>query len=260
MVLEAHRTYLRPGRPSPPAGTRPSWRREILLLIGFLVPYDLIRAAASDDRGPALAHARAILTLERHLGLDVEAWLNAAVTSVRWAELATAFWYAGLHYLVTPLVLLALYRRAPERYRPARSALVLATAVALVGYLAYPTAPPRMLPGYVDTLIATADVGWWPDHNSAGLNQLAAMPSMHVGWSLWCGLVLAGFARWWWQRLLAFGYPAITTVAVVATANHWTLDAVAGGLLVLGAWAWYGRRSALKSTFRQVEGVPIRET
>ncbi|WP_143175372.1 phosphatase PAP2 family protein [Cryptosporangium aurantiacum] len=205
-------------------------------MIAFLVPYDLIRMVASDDRGPALAHARAILGLERHLGLHVEAPLNAAVTGVRWAELATSFWYAGLHYLVTPLVLIALYRFAPERYRPARSALMLATAVALVGYLAYPTAPPRMLPGYVDTMIATADVGWWPDHNSAGLNQLAAMPSMHVGWALWCGLVLAGLARHRWQRLLAHAYPLVTTVVVVATANHWTLDAVAGAVLVLGAW------------------------
>jgi len=240
VVLEASatRTSVVPEAPARPTReARLRWWREALIVIAFLIPYDLIRAVASDDEAPALANARAVLTVERHLGLGVEAGLNGAVAGARWAEIATSFWYAGLHYLVTPIVLVLLYRYRPARYRPARTALMLATAVALIGYLAYPTAPPRMLPGYVDTLVATADVGWWPPHDSAGLNQLAAMPSMHVGWALWCGLVLAGLARRRWQQLAALAYPVVTTLVVVGTANHWVLDAVAGVALVLIAWA-----------------------
>ncbi|GAA0251254.1 phosphatase PAP2 family protein [Cryptosporangium japonicum] len=229
MVLEA------PTRIEAAPG--PVWWREILIIVAFLVPYDLIRMAASDDRAPAIAHARQVLDWERHLGLDVEAGLNAAVAGERWAEVATSFWYAGLHYLVTPIVLVVLFRWRPARYRRARLALMAATATALIGYLSFPTAPPRMLPGYVDTLIATADVGWWPPHDSAGLNQLAAMPSMHVGWSLWCALALAAVCRRRWQRVVAYAYPVVTTVVVVATANHWLLDAVAGAALVAGSWA-----------------------
>ena len=234
MVLEAPTTSAPAG---PVRADRPVWWREILLIVAFLLPYDLIRMVAGGDRAPALAHAHAVLEVERHLGLDVEAAWNSALAGARWAEVTTAFWYAGLHYLVTPLVLLTLFRRRPALYRRARLALMAATATALIGYLTFPTAPPRMLPGYVDTLIATADVGWWPPHESAGLNQYAAMPSMHVGWALWCGLALAALSRRWWQRVLAFTYPTVTTVVVVATANHWLLDAVAGAALVATAWA-----------------------
>ncbi|WP_170323616.1 phosphatase PAP2 family protein [Cryptosporangium phraense] len=213
-----------------------SWKRELALVIAFLVPYDLIRLAAANDRDVGVRHARDVLGLEHHLGLDVERALNHALAAHHALEAAAGFWYAGLHYLVTPAVLILLYRRAPERYQRARLALMAATAVALGGYLLFPTAPPRFLPGYVDTMVATADVGWWTTNASAGLNELAAMPSMHVGWALWCALVLSGLARRPLLKALAFAYPAITTLVVVATANHWVLDAVAGAALVLGAW------------------------
>ncbi|MFI5952532.1 phosphatase PAP2 family protein [Cryptosporangium sp. NPDC051539] len=213
-----------------------SWRRELVLIIAFLVPYDLIRMAAGSDRGVGIRHARDVLGLEHHLGLDVEASLNRALAAAPGPEIAAGFWYAGLHYLVTPLVLLVLYRTAPHRYQRMRLALMIATAVALAGYLLFPTAPPRFLPGYADTMVATADVGWWTTNASAGLNELAAMPSMHVGWALWCALVLSSLTRRLWLKVLAFAYPVTTTLVVVATANHWVLDAVAGAALVLGAW------------------------
>jgi O-antigen ligase len=99
-------------------------------------------------------------------------------------------------------------------------------------------APPRMLPGFVDTLAMTANAGWWGDDASAprGLgeltNQLAAMPSLHVGWAVWVAWVVVRLTKRRWLRVLGVAYPVMTTLVVVATANHYLLDAVAGAAVV----------------------------
>ena len=242
-----------PGGGETSGDDRPTPRREVLLLLSFLAVYSLVRQLPSDDVSLALRNARTVLGAERGLGLDVEARLNQAVAQLRWLEIATSYWYASLHYVVTPLVLVLLYRRRPDLYRPARTALGLATATALLGYLLYPTAPPRLLPGYVDVLLDTSSAGWWSSEGSAvrgaaGLvNELAAMPSMHVGWALWCGVVLAWTARHRWQQALGLFYPLVTTLVVLVTANHWTLDAVAGGGLVCTALVLVRARSSAVS-------------
>jgi hypothetical protein len=108
--------------------------------------------------------------------------------------------------------------------------------------VALPTAPPRLVGGYVDTLLSTSPVGWWGAEGSAvrgaggAVDQYAAMPSMHVGWALWCGMVFWRLARARWQHVLAVGYPAVTAVVVIATANHWVLDVLVGAALVGAAW------------------------
>jgi PAP2 superfamily len=228
------------------APVHPSWWREVLLLPACLLTYDLVRLVADHDAAPAARHALDLLDLERSLHLNVEVAVNAATAGLRWAEVASSFWYAAMHYVVTPLVLVLLYRARPQAYHRARSALLLASGTALVVYLTFPTAPPRLIPGYTDVLAATADVGWWSGHGSAIdgaahlVNEMAAMPSMHLGWALWCALVLAGLARHRWQRVLAYGYPLTTALVVVATANHWVLDVLAGAALTLLAWAATG--------------------
>jgi hypothetical protein len=75
-------------------------------------------------------------------------------------------------------------------------------------------------------------------------NQYAAMPSMHIGWSLWCGLTIFALASVPWVRVLGLLYPAATLLVIVATANHFWLDAVGGILCLLFGFAvariWYG--------------------
>lgn len=218
--------------------------REALLLVALLLAYSAIRLTAVDDRGLADQHAADVLGLERLLHLDVESAVNAALAQLPPLEVAAAYWYAALHYTVTPLALVLLYRFRPQQYRRMRAALVIPTAVALIGYVTFPTAPPRLLGGYTDTLLATADLGWWGGEGSAvqgaasAVNQFAAMPSMHVGWALWCSLVFWQLARGRVQRVLAAGYAPGTALVVVATGNHWVLDVLAGGLLVAVAW-WF---------------------
>jgi hypothetical protein len=216
--------------------------REITLLLGFLLAYSLIRLTAEDDRVVADRHAAGVLGLERALDIDIESAVNATLGRLPALEVAASYWYAALHYTVTPLALVLLYRLRPWQYRRTRTALLLPTAVALIGYVSFPTTPPRLLGGYTDTLLATADVGWWSGEGSAvqgaasAVNQLAAMPSMHVGWALWCSLVFWQLARTPVQRALAASYAPLTALVVVSTANHWVLDVVVGALLVAGAW------------------------
>lgn len=218
--------------------------REISLLAGCLLAYSAVRLAAVDERWVADRNAEAILGFERLLHLDVEASVNAALGRVPALEVLASYWYAGLHYTVTPLALFLVYRLRRDRYRTMRTALLLPTAIALIGYVLLPTAPPRLLGGYTDTLLATSDLGWWSGEGSAvrgaasAVNQFAAMPSMHVGWALWCSLVFWQLARGRTHRALAASYAVLTTVVVVATGNHWVLDVVAGAALVAGAW-WF---------------------
>lgn len=150
-----------------------------------------------------------------------------------------SFWYAALHYVVTPAVLAYLFFRRSDDYARARNAIVIGSAIGLVCYMTLPTAPPRLMPGghYLDVLAQTAHYGWWSEHASApaGLghmtNELAAMPSLHVGWTVWVAWALWPHVNTL-GRTLACLYVAGTTLVVIATGNHWLLDAVAGAAVI----------------------------
>lgn len=237
---------------APDADVHPSGRfswirpgvRELLVLVLLYAAYSSVRVFASDDMLSAAGHAAHILRLERLLNLDVERWLNDVFYAHRFLEVGASFYYAAAHYLLTPAVLLWMWRRHRTQYLPARRALVVASLVALGLFLLLPTEPPRLFGGYHDLLAATADVGWWSTNASApqglgGLtNQLAAMPSMHVGWALWCALAVATCARSRTLRLVGWVHPVLTLLVVVGTGNHWILDAVVGAAIVLIAWWW----------------------
>jgi hypothetical protein len=208
--------------------------REAALIVALYLGYVSARLLANGDVDQARRHADEILHFERWLHLDFEAATNVFVSSTVWLAAPVSYWYAALHYLVTPAVLVWLFLRHRDFYGRARTALVFTSAIGLVGFLLYPTAPPRFVAGYVDTLAAYADIGWWSAHASAprGLgqftNELAAMPSLHCGWALWVAWAVsaAGARRRW--RYLAIGYAAGTALVVIVTGNHWTLDVLVG--------------------------------
>jgi membrane-associated phospholipid phosphatase len=223
--------------------------RELVLVVGLYAAYSATRLAATGAWDVAADHARTILDLERAMNLDIELAVNTWVSTQPWLEVATSYWYESMHYLVTLTLLVVLFFRRPLLYRPARTALLAATFVALAGYVFLPTAPPRLLGAYVDTVSESAAQGWWPSAAeqaamgaSSVTNQVAAMPSMHVGWAMWVSLVLATLTRRWWLKALAGSYVLATTFVVVVTANHWVLDAVAGAAIVAACW-WFAGRS-----------------
>jgi hypothetical protein len=232
------------------AGLRAGARgiREIALLAALWFVYSASRLLAGDDLAAARDRAAGILHLERQAHLDVEAWLNHALGPISQVAVPMSYWYAALHYLVTPAVLAFLFFRHRDEYPRARAAIVIGSAIGLVCYVLLPTAPPRLMAdgGYLDVLARTSDVGWWSGQASApaGLghltNELAAMPSLHVGWTIWVAWAI-------WQhtnvigRTLACLYAAGTAFVVVATGNHWVLDAVAGAAVIAAGIALSGR-------------------
>jgi hypothetical protein len=140
-------------------------------------------------------------------------------------------------------VLLLSRKRGGWKYWRGYWALVLACAFALVSYANFPVAPPRLVPGdqAIDIMRHFSNWGWWGAAASAprGLgdatNQYAAMPSLHFGWSLWCGIQMWGFGPKKW-KVAAVAYPLIQALVVIATANHFGLDVVGGGVCTLLAF------------------------
>lgn len=228
-------------RVSPP--TRLRWWTELSLLLVVYVSYSAGRLLVRGDVSGAVAHGLAILRLEKLLHISAEHPLNRLFTHEAWLGVPADFWYASLHYLVTPTLLVWLFRRRKEHYRAARTWLMTSTFIGLIGFTLLPTCPPRLLSagqGFVDTMAQYSSYGWWGGDASAprglgGLtNQYAAMPSLHVGWALWCGVMLWRYSGTRWAKAVGVAYPLLTTIVVLGTANHYFLDAVAG-CAVMGA-------------------------
>jgi PAP2 superfamily/Glycosyltransferase family 87 len=217
--------------------TRPSLLLELLLLRVTYAAYSSVRLAARGSRETAEAHGHQIHSLESVLSLDIECWANHTVVGLPWLDHFLSFYYETFHFTVPLTVLAVLYVRRPVDYRWARTSLGIATVLGLLGFWLYPLAPPRLMPGFgfVDTVHGVQDLAR-PDYGvmTAVTNQYAAMPSLHFGWSLWCGVVIAVVAPRWWMKALGLLHPLFTVSAIVATANHWVLDAV-GGAVVVGA-------------------------
>ncbi|MER5222685.1 phosphatase PAP2 family protein [Streptomyces flaveus] len=226
---------------------RPRLWFEILLIAVSYWTYSLIRNAVPEQKAQALRNADWIWKAEHHLGIAVEESVNHAVNSVTWLIVGMNYYYATLHFIVTLGVLVWLFRSHPGRYAATRMVLFATTGVALVGYYLYPLAPPRLMNGndFIDTVVVHQTWGSMASGDLKNMsNQYAAMPSMHIGWSVWCGLTIFALASVPWVRVLGLLYPTATLVVIVATANHFWLDAV-GGLLCLTfgfavAWVWYG--------------------
>ncbi|WP_422938595.1 phosphatase PAP2 family protein [Streptomyces rimosus] len=219
------------------AGSRPRWWTELPLLALVYAAYSAGRLVARGDAHAAAGHGETILRWEELRRIDPERALNRLFPATPALGIPADFAYASLHYLITPAVLIWLWHRRPAHYRTLRTWLMLATLIGLIGFTLLPTAPPRLLDtgsGFADTMARFSSYGWWGGDASAprGLggmtNQFAAMPSLHVGWALWCGVVLWKHGRSRATRALAVAYPLVIVLVVMGTANHYLLDALAG--------------------------------
>ncbi|MFF8551984.1 bifunctional glycosyltransferase 87/phosphatase PAP2 family protein [Streptomyces sp. NPDC015501] len=215
--------------------TRPNLLLELLLIRVVYDAYAQVRLAARAGRPLAEEHGRQIHAVEQWLHIDIEHWVNHTVVTIDWLREFFDYYYLTFHFIVPLTILGVLYARRPADYRWVRSSIGFATLLALVGFWLYPLAPPRLMPGlgFIDTVHGVQDFAK-PDYGTLTTvtNQYAAMPSLHFGWSLWCGVVIVMLAPKLWMKALGLLHPLFTIVAIVATANHWVLDAAGGALVV----------------------------
>ena len=212
---------------------RHSLRAEAAVVLVLYGLYELARGMVVGDAAEAVRHARQLVTLERSTGVFIEERMQDAAHAFPGLIDLLSISYLTFHLAVTVAVLLWLHRRRPAAFPIVRTTLVLASGLALVGYLVYPTAPPRLSGiGITDTVS-----GGHIDLNSGLVSSLynpyAAVPSMHFGYALVVGREPASVRPP--TSLCASSallYPAFVLLVVVATGNHFLLDALAGAVVV----------------------------
>jgi hypothetical protein len=218
---------------------RAPWWSQVILILGLYWVYDAVNNLAATRQLTALADGRSLLKLENWLQINHEHALNAWATGHHYVGLFLADYYDVMHLTLTFVLICVLWWARPDLYRELRIPLVLTNLVGFVVFWVYPVAPPRMLPGFVDTVAVTHAIGSWHTGTLAqAANEFAAMPSLHVAWALWCYVAIR---RAWpdnrWATVAAAVHVALTAVCVIATANHYMLDALAGALTAVVCFA-----------------------
>ncbi len=212
---------------------------ELGLVVGAYFAYMYTRKLAfADFETIALDNARRIISLEKSLGFfwepEWQAWAIASAKSLvvffNWAYIIT-FWPI---VLTTAFILYVVNRR---RYVYYRSVVMLSFAFALLGFMLFPLAPPRMLADqFVDTIKAFGPAFYASREFTNFYNPYAAMPSLHFSWTIMFGILFLRTPSVW-IKVLGVLYPALTLVAITVTANHYIMDAIGGGLLIGASFA-----------------------
>ncbi len=227
--------------------------REIGIVVGAYFIYMYSRALVfSDFQGTALANARRVIDFEKSTGFFWEpVWQSWAIESAK--SLVIFFNWA---YIVTffPIVLTAsivLYFTNRARYKYYRNVVLLSFLIALVGFMLFPLAPPRMIAEhFVDTINIFGPSGYASREFTNYYNAYAAMPSLHFGWTVMFGIIFLGTNS---RLVKVFGvvYPIMTLFAITITGNHFIMDAIGGGLLIMASFL------AMELGFRRRFFVPV---
>lgn len=215
----------------------------IAISFGLYWFYEWSRGLIPRDSPLAIEHAHAVWGWEVRHGLFVEPawqqfWLGDA-HMLGWLHFTparvTAFLNTGylyVHFLGTIVFLFWLYFRRRALFPYVRNIFFVTTGIALIVYILYPLAPPRLAPGllyynhrytFIDTI---QQVLGPPQAAQIGYNPYAAMPSLHFGWALIIGFTLFCTLRFWPMRLLGLCYPLFMLAVIVISGNHFFADAL----------------------------------
>jgi hypothetical protein len=209
-----------------------SGRRELALFAAAYLTYFGVRALTQGAIPRAVHNAIDVMQLERILGIDVEASVQTVVSGSHTLVDAANGLYIWGHWPLLIVGGVLLFHLAPEHYYRLRNVCLLSGAFGLIVFALFPVAPPRLAPsGLTDTI--TLHAGAYRTVLPAALvNEYAAMPSFHAGWNLILGVELFRSTRNLALRAFAVAMPAAMAFTVVATANHYVLDVIAGALAV----------------------------
>jgi hypothetical protein len=238
--------------------------RQVALFAAAYLAYRLVRGLVEGDANAAFAHARDLISLERTLHVFVEPSMQAWASGSHFVMVLCSWLYVNAQTTVTVAALVYLYLRHNRNFYFVRNMFMVAMAIALVGYAAFPTAPPRFMPewGFVDSVGNLTHVH--VNAHSASLNALtnlyAAVPSMHVAFALLIGWTLARLVRWRVARVLWMLYPFLMAFVIIVTANHFIIDALLGALTAgASAYAatWMARARPQAWRFSTVSTAPM---
>jgi len=246
-----------------PHGWLDALRQVSLFGLAYL-GYRLVRGIVEGDANEAFAHARDLIALERGMHLFVEPSIQAWASGSHLLMVVSSWIYVNAQTSVTVAALVYLYLRHNKNFYFVRNMFMIAMAIALIGYIVFPTAPPRFLPewGFVDTVADFTHVTI-NEHSStisALTNMYAAVPSMHVAFALMIGGTLARLVRPPLARIAWAVYPLMMAFVIIVTANHFILDALLGALTAgASAWgaSWLARARPAVWRFSAVPGAQL---
>jgi hypothetical protein len=208
--------------------------RQVGLFGAAYLGYSVVRGLVEGKASTAFQHARDLIQVERTLHLFVEPSIQAWASGSHVLMDFSSWLYVNAQTSITLAALVYLYVRHNGSFYFVRNMFAIAMLIALVGYAVFPTAPPRFLPewGFIDSVSDLT--GMHVNHASASMtalfNPYAAVPSMHVAFALMIGWPLASLSRTRAASVLWRLYPLLITFVIVATANHFVLDAILGAL------------------------------
>jgi membrane-associated phospholipid phosphatase len=212
------------------------WRdalRQLLMFGSAYVLYQVVRGLVDgNDVGRATLNATRVIDLERTLHVFVEPRVEGWASHVEWLMDIADWIYINAHVVVTVGALVFIYARRNAAFYAVRSMFMIAMLIALVGYAAYPTAPPRLMPawGFTDPVGQLTAIAAGRGPGSSLLNLYAAIPSMHVCFALMTGATMRRSVRRRAARLAWGAYPAVIAIVVVVTGNHYLTDVVLGAM------------------------------
>jgi hypothetical protein len=229
----------------------------VLLAVAVAV-YFGVRSLTAGSAGIAHSHADAVVALERSLGIFVERDVQSFVLQLDAAPRVLNAVYIYGHWPVIAVVLGWLAWRRRDAYVVYRNALLISGVVGMLIVATFPVAPPRLMDlGFVDTVTLHSEAYRLLQPPSF-TNQYAAMPSFHVGWDLLVGIALVREGGRRWTRVVGTVLPGLMLLTVVATGNHYLLDAVVGDAIVLSS-LWLSRWAATRWHHRTRDREPQRE-
>ena len=211
--------------------------RQLVLFSAAYWCYRIVRGAVDGRASDAFQHGRELISLERTLHTFVEPAIQGWASGKTWLIDAASWLYVNSQFSITLGALVFIYLFHNSAFYFVRNMFLVAMALALVGYLVFPTAPPRFYPewGFTDSVSNFTHVPQDSVTVNALFNPFAAIPSMHVAFGLMLGWSLARLVRNRVARALCFLWPFLVTFVVVATGNHFVMDAVAGALVAMVA-------------------------
>ncbi len=204
--------------------------RQLGLLLIVDIAYETVRGLADGQRATAFAHGQQIIDVERATHTFLEPGLQSFFMQADWVIDFANQVYMNSQFAVVLGFFFWLYFFRNDAFYFVRNMFIVSMGLALVGYVLYPTAPPRLFPehGFVDTINDFSNV----NHDSAFvkvfINPYAAVPSMHCAFAMMVGLSAARLSRHWYSRTLWLLWPALVIWVVIVTANHYWIDAALG--------------------------------